>query len=175
MLHKQTEPPKCKNEISKKLHITYKPAVCTLLLMVSTMTFTPCLAQSHGSMRLGTLATIPRWGAGNKHAWPALETWRKGTGLWQIWMENHPRAISIWICPHNLSDQGVRQHVKTFCHIHIYIKATKRNLFQILEMKGSQHGKYLSEIIPQNSGVIYSPHELGLQWTDLVTLKYLLV
>lgn len=175
MLHKQTEPPKCKNEISKKLHITYKPAVCTLLLMVSTMTFTPCLAQSHGSVRLGTLTTIPGWGAGNKHAWPALERCRKGTGLWQTWMENSSRAISTWICPHNLSDQGVWQQEKPFCHIHTCIKATNRHLFQIWKIKGFQQGKYLPEIIPQNSDVIYSPHELGLQWTDLVNLKYLLV
>lgn len=104
-----------------------------------------------------------------------LERCRKGTGLWQIWMENHPRAISIWICPHNLSDQGVWQHEKSFCHRHTCIKATNRHLFQISKMKDSQHGKYLSEITPQNSDVIYNPHELGLQWTDLVTLKYLLV
>lgn len=39
--------------------------------MVLTMTFKPCLAQSHGSTSLGTLTTIPGRGAGNKQAWPA--------------------------------------------------------------------------------------------------------
>lgn len=55
-----------------------------------------------------------------------------------------------------VSDSILLPH--TYMH-NSYLQAS----IQISKMKGSQHGKYLPEIIPQNSDVIYSPRQPGLQ------------